>query len=133
MDKTEGCKVLVIHHMKSVGEIIQKMFDKRGDEVLFASDGQQALDIAERDRPDLIFVYPLLPNLDGFEFYERLKKLPIHSETPVVFYWTRFREEMNEKIRNIGAAGYLMQPFTQDELIEVRDTVLRGDTYFVSE
>lgn len=132
MNNTEHCKVLVLHDDKQWGELFQLILNERSDEVTFASDGQQGLDIVERDQPDLIFVYLWTPKLNAFEFYEQLKNLPAHSEIPVVFYGAAPTERMNAQVQPLGAAGYLCLPCTPDELIGVRDTVLRGDIYYVS-
>jgi DNA-binding response OmpR family regulator len=131
MDKTERCKVLVIHNDPQWGELFQLILNKRDDEITFASDGQQGLDIVERDQPDLVFVYLWTPKLNAFEFYERFRRLPTHFEIPVVFYGAASTERMNAQIQPLGVAGYICQPFSPDELIEARDTVLRGNVYYV--
>jgi class 3 adenylate cyclase len=88
-----------------------------GYQLTIATSGQQALDILERIRPDLILLDVMMPELDGFETCRHLKASTLWREIPVVFLTAR--SEVADIVRGfeVGAVDYVAKPFNAHELL----------------
>ena len=81
-------------------------------ELLFATSGEEALILAERDPPDLILLDVLMPGMDGYETCRRLKANSLTSGVPVIFV-SALDEEMDElRGLNLGALDYVTKPIS---------------------
>jgi diguanylate cyclase (GGDEF)-like protein len=76
-----------------------------------ASNGEDALEIAQRERPDLILLDVMMPNMDGFEVCQYLKESPITRKIPVIFLTGLNGESDEERGLNLGAVDYIAKPF----------------------
>lgn len=87
--------------------------------VLKASDGQEAIDIARAQKPGLILMDIMMPNLDGYSACHAIKKDKITSAIPVVMV-TALGQELNQKFaKQMGADGYVTKPFSLQSLTDV--------------
>ena len=128
---TEARKVLVIDEDRQSGERMKFTLALHyNDEVNFAHDGHLGLEMAQQDPPDIIFVNLWVPGLNAFQFYERLKAVPTLQNVHVVFFGALDLRVAYPKMQRLGAAGYLRQPFSPDDLLDARDAVLRDDMYY---
>ncbi len=89
-----------------------------GDEydVLTAADGQEAVDLARSQRPDLMLLDLNMPRLDGFEVLEQLRADPSTSELPVILVTARADDAGKVRALDQGAVDYLQKPFSEREL-----------------
>ena len=86
--------------------------------VLEASDGQEAIDMASKYKPDLILMDILMPNVDGYTACSTIKANPATERIPVVMV-TALGHELNKKLaQSSGADGYLTKPFLEEELLD---------------
>jgi CheY-like chemotaxis protein len=90
-------------------------FDGRFD-VLQASSGREGLDVALQERPDLVVLDVMMPEMDGYETLRQLKGDPLTADIPVVFLTARAHEQELQKGLALGAAGYLIKPFDPMQL-----------------
>ena len=97
------------------GELILKSLDSN---VIFASDGQEAIDILLQDKNfDIIFLDLTMPNKDGFDV---LKFLQIHNITiPVIVQTGLISQNTYRKVKNLGATGYIEKPYGRKEIEEM--------------
>src|SRR5262249_8128427 len=108
------------------GPLIQRLvrthLDRAGFRVLSAADGEEALDVAVAEQPDLIVLDLMLPKLDGFEVCRRIREF---SLVPVVMLTAR--GEPVDRLRGfeVGADDYLAKPFVPAELLARVRAVLR--------
>lgn len=79
-------------------------------EILFATHGQEALRIASDERPDLILLDVVMPDLDGYQVCTRLKADPKTRDITIIFVTARDQEEDEAKGLSIGAIDYLAKP-----------------------
>ncbi|KAA1374789.1 SpoIIE family protein phosphatase [Aeromicrobium fastidiosum] len=86
-------------------------------EVTTAADGLEALELIERDRPDLVVSDVMMPRLDGFGLLERLQADPRMTGIPVIMVSARAGEEGTVEGLEAGAADYLVKPFAARELL----------------
>jgi len=81
----KGKKILVVDDEKDVRLYLTKLFEDNGYGVVCASDGNDALESIERERPDLITLDLSMPDKSGVRFYREIKAKPELSRVPVVF------------------------------------------------
>ncbi len=107
-----GEKILIIDDEEDILLISQMSLRKVGGfEVVTALGGEEGLEKAARERPDLIVMDVMMPGLDGPATLERLKALPETAETPVVFLTAKAQRNEVEQLKNLGAAEVLTKPF----------------------
>lgn len=93
--------------------------------VLEASDGQEAIDMANKYKPDLILMDILMPNVDGYTACSTIKTNPATERIPVVMV-TALGHELNKKLaQNSGTDGYLTKPFLEEELLDTVSKFVR--------
>lgn len=79
--------------------------------LLFAKQGQAALELVAKDRPDLILLDIMMPDLSGYEICQRLKDNPLHQSIPVIFITALSDAEHEQKGLEMGAVDYISKPF----------------------
>lgn len=113
-------KILIIEDDVNLIELYETKFGLEKFEVLIAPDGQQGIEMAVRERPEVILLDILMPNVNGFEV---LKSLKDHEETkdiPVVVYTNLGSSDSDEKRElafSLGAADYLVKALHEPDSI----------------
>ena len=102
----------------------------RNDQIIAAYGGREGLVKAEQDPPDLIILDIMMPELDGWEVYARLKAIPSLGNTPVLFQAGLASSRAYPLVKQAGAQGYLCQPYGSQDLLAARDAALKGETYY---
>lgn len=115
-------RVLVIDDNTTNLAVLGEMLEARGYEVAVANSGRMGLDIAARQRPEVILLDLIMPEIDGYEICRRLQQLPELSTTPVLFLTGDTNASSRAKGYQAGAADYLAKPFQADELLSRLDT-----------
>ena len=109
-----GPKILVVEDEKPIAEIIQFNLEREGYSVVLAFNGQDALDMAIRDMPDLIILDVMLPKLDGFQVCKEIRRT---SNTPILMLTAKEAESDKVKGLTLGADDYITKPFSPRELV----------------
>jgi two-component system KDP operon response regulator KdpE len=119
---SERQRVLVADDDPLIQRLVRTHLDRAGFRVLSALDGDEAIDVAAAEQPDLIVLDLMLPKMDGFEVCKRIREF---SLVPVVMLTAR--GEQVDKLRGFeaGADDYLTKPFAPAELIARVRAVLR--------
>jgi PAS domain S-box-containing protein len=115
-DKEQRPVVLLADDNADMREYVRGLLSGRFD-VLVASNGKQALEIAERAHPDLVLTDVMMPEIDGFGLLNRIRQDQALHATPVVMLSARAGEESRVEGLGAGADDYLIKPFTARELI----------------
>ena len=118
-----GPRVLVVDDEESITELVSMALRYEGFEVQTASSGYGALEQIDAFRPDLILLDVMLPDIDGFNIAERLRR--DRRDIPVLFLTARDATE--DKIRGltIGGDDYVTKPFSVAELVARTQAILR--------
>ncbi len=119
-------KVLVVDDSESIVNLISIKLSNEGYEVVKAYDGEEALDKAKIERPDLILLDVMMPKIDGKEVCRRLKADPEFSSTPIVMLTAVGEFEEQLKGLELGADEYLTKPFDPGQLAKVVKYLLEG-------
>ncbi len=117
-------KILVADDDPLLRALIEHKLAASGHEVLIAGDGAEALDVAARERPDIIVLDAMMPVRDGFDVLRSLKADPALKATPVVMLTARRREDDVVGALRLGAADYMTKPFMPEELVARIDRLL---------
>lgn len=109
-------KILVVDDVSSNVELLRTLLMRQGYAVVTASDGREALDMVAQERPDLVLMDVLMPELSGYEVCEQLKKNPATRLTPVVLITALNQREDKIQGINAGADDFLTKPVDAHEL-----------------
>jgi Response regulators consisting of a CheY-like receiver domain and a winged-helix DNA-binding domain len=93
-----------------------------GYQVLVAGDGRDALDLLKSVTPNLIVADVMMPRMNGWELFERIRNDPRLCSIPIVFVTSRTDDESIQKGKGLGAEDYLTKPFKAEEL----EATIRG-------
>ena len=119
--------VLVVDDSPTAQRIIRLAVEAGGYRVITASDGDEAIEIAMREIPDLIVLDIILPKKNGFQVCRHLKAFPETCGIKVVLLSSKNHEMDILWGKRQGADGYLTKPFESDQLVACLDAVLRGE------
>jgi len=112
----ENKTILIVDDTSSNIDILVELLDETYD-VIPALDGEFALEVAKEDRPDLILLDIMMPDMDGFEVCSRLKADENTKDIPVIFITANTDEESIENAYDIGGTDYVTKPFRPKELL----------------
>ena len=112
----EKKKVLVVDDEENIRRLVRSMLGNKYI-VLEAKDGEVAIDIAHSQRPDIILMDIMMPNIDGYTACYTIKQDPVTKTIPVVIL-TVIGQELNKKLaEEMGADGYITKPFSLQDLL----------------
>jgi two-component system KDP operon response regulator KdpE len=112
--KNSGARILVVDDERPIRRFLRAALTAHGFEVIEAATGQDALDIAANQNPDVIILDLGLPDMDGLEVTRRLREW---SETPIIILSVRDQEQDKVRALDAGADDYLTKPFGVQELL----------------
>jgi two-component system alkaline phosphatase synthesis response regulator PhoP len=120
-------KILVVDDEIYIVHILDFSLGMEGYEVLTALDGEQAVERARAEHPDLIVLDIMMPKLDGYETCKLLKADPATKDIPVILLSAKGRNVDQKVGFEVGANDYITKPFSPRKLVE-RINVLLGQT-----
>ncbi len=124
--KKQVNKILVVDDEKDIVDILKyNLLQQKEFEVLTAYNGRDAIKIAQEEKPDLILLDIMMPELNGFDVCKKLKTSPLTSDIPVIFL-TAKENEIDEIIGlELGADDYIQKPLSPRKIIARVKSVLR--------
>jgi DNA-binding response OmpR family regulator len=120
-----GDHVLIVDDEEIVRDVLTRYFEQEGFRVDVAADGEAALDLAARSRPDIVILDLMLPKLDGLEVFRRIRE---DGDLPIVML-TAKSEEVDRLVGlELGADDYVTKPFSPREVVaRIRAVLRRGE------
>ncbi len=112
-------KILIVEDNPQSMRLMTMILKAKGYSLLTAGDGEEALDTATRERPDLIIMDMQLPKKSGFEVTRELKKMPEFSHVPIIAITAYAMKGDREKCIEAGCDGYLSKPINTRELPQI--------------
>jgi len=119
-------KILIVDDNQDGRELVVKVLKARGYQTIEAVDGEEALEKAVAERPDLILMDRSLPKIDGYEVTRRLKGQEEFKDVPIVALTAHAMRGDREKALEAGCDGYISKPINVRELPELILSYLRG-------
>jgi len=117
-------KVLVIDDSLSVRKVVERALVGRQIEVVCAATGSEALERIERDEPDVVVCDVVMPDKDGYEICDFVKRHPRLGRTPVLLMSGIVNDAVRERAARVHSADVLSKPFAADDLLRRLDTLL---------
>ncbi len=118
-----GHRLLIVDDEDNLRSMLAAALQHHGFAVATADNGRDALAMIPEQRPDLVLLDVMMPDLDGFEVCRRLRAGGDH--TPVLFLTARDATEDKVRGLTLGGDDYLQKPFSLDELVARAEAVLR--------
>ena len=118
-------RILVVEDEPDILEVIRHNLAREGFRVTPSRDGEQGLESARKEAPDLILLDLMLPGLDGLEVCRRLKQDPLTRSVPVLMVTAKGEEADVVLGLGMGADDYVVKPFSPKELVARVKAVLR--------
>lgn len=112
-------RVLVVEDNGDMREFLARVLSMRGYEFLEAADGEEGLQVARTQLPNLILMDISLPALDGFEATRRIKQDPAMRHIPVVAVTAHARPADEQRALDAGCNGYLSKPYSLRDFLAV--------------
>jgi two-component system alkaline phosphatase synthesis response regulator PhoP len=119
--------VLVVDDNDDNLRIVREILVGRGYTVRIARDGQSALRQIDEERPDVVLLDIMMPEMDGMEVLDRIKGSPTHAGLPVILVTARAADEDLLTGYKYGADYYITKPFTAKQLLYGIGLVLGGN------
>ena len=111
-------RILFVEDEESMMETVKLRLEDAGYEVIESCDGQDALDKARSDSPDLIILDIMLPRLDGFTVCRMLKFDEEYKHIPIIMLSARAQESDKQMGAEVGADAYITKPFEPSFLLD---------------
>jgi DNA-binding response OmpR family regulator len=119
--------VLVADDDADVRELVVFRLERAGYEVITAGDGEEAVELALRRRPQVCVIDVMMPKLDGYEVTERLRASEELAGVAILLLTASVYEDSVERGFEAGADDYIKKPFSPKDLVERIAAALDGD------
>jgi type IV pilus assembly protein PilB len=110
-------RVLVVDDDRITRMLVKLLIEKEGYEVLEGETGRHAIDIAHRERPDLLVIDLMMPDMDGYQAIEHIRRDVSLSTLPVIVLTAEDGPGIEERVLELGADDYIVKPFEAPVLI----------------
>lgn len=118
-------KVLVVDDEEYIQHILNFSFSAEGYQVITANDGEEAIEKAKSENPDVIVLDIMMPKMDGYEACRKLKTDPKTKHIPVILLTAKGREVDRKLGNEAGADDYMVKPFSPGRLIERVEAMIK--------
>ena len=112
-------QILIVDDEPAWLQILSYILRKKGYEVHLASNASVALETLKGNKLDLIVSDVRMPDMNGFDFLDRVKRSKKNSRTPFVFVTAIDDYESRKAAQTLGASDYLTKPFNEDEVVKI--------------
>jgi two-component system, cell cycle response regulator DivK len=119
-------KILIVEDNEDNRELAVKVLRNKGFETVTAVDGEEAIEKAVSEKPDLILLDISLPKLDGYEVAKRLKNMEEFKDIPIVAFTAHAMKGDREKVIAAGFEGYISKPINIREFPDQVKLYIRG-------
>ena len=116
--------ILTVDDTASMRQMVSYTLTDAGYEVEQASDGQQALEICQKKKFDLVIADINMPVMDGITLVKKLRETNDYKFTPILMLTTESQDDKRQEGKAAGATGWIVKPFNPDQLTNVVKNVL---------
>lgn len=123
-------KILLVEDDSNLREIYGARLEAEGYEIVSASDGEEALALAVRERPDLIISDVMMPKISGFDMLDILRSTPETKNVKVIVMTALSQDEDRKRGEELGADRYVVKSqVTLDDIVEMVRDILGGTSF----
>ena len=116
--------ILTVDDTASMRQMISFTLNSVGHKVIQAADGQEALQVLQGEKIDLVIADVNMPNMDGITLVKSLRALTDYKFTPILMLTTESHEAKRQQGKVAGATGWIVKPFNPEQLLTVVKKVL---------
>ena len=121
-------RILIVDDSPTQLNVISKILSKHGYEVITAEDGEIGVEKARSEKPDIILMDVVMPNLNGFQATRQITKNPETSHIPVIMLTSKDQETDRVWAERQGASDYLTKPPVEADLVVKIKSFAQGKT-----
>ena len=110
-------RILVVEDNEDNRDSLSRRLERRGFEVLIATDGKRGVAMAAAEKPDLILMDMNMPEMDGWEATRKIKAAPEAGDVPVIALTAHAMTGDRERALAVGFDGYIAKPYRLRELV----------------
>lgn len=123
MEKQPRGRVLIVDDEKVILDLTAIILKNRGYQVFTALSAQEGLEIIAKERPELVLLDYMMPNMDGLTALKEIRRL--YPETYVIMFTGKGSEEIAVELMKAGASDYILKPFNNQDMVERIESVLK--------
>ena len=109
--------IIIAEDEEHIGKLITFKLQKEGYTVIWERDGSSALEAIKNEKPDLVLLDVMMPQINGFEVLKKIKQDEELKDIPVVMLTSKGQESDIVSAIDCGAADYIVKPFRPAELL----------------
>jgi len=118
-------KILVVDDEIQLIELVQTRLEANGYEVITANDGEEGLEKAKSEKPDLIILDVMMPKMDGYKVCSLLKNDEQYKNIPIILFTGKAQEDFEDVGKKAGADAFITKPFDPPELLAKIEELLK--------
>ncbi len=118
-------KIVYIEDDLEMTYLIKMILERKGYEIISTNDGMEGFEVIEREKPDLVLLDLMMPNIDGWDIYHQLKSNENTNQIPVIVISAK--AQPIDKVLGMQIAkvnNYISKPFKPQELLESIESIL---------
>jgi two-component system chemotaxis response regulator CheY len=123
-DAAMAKRILTIDDSKTIRDMLRMTLAGAGFEVLQAVDGQEGVEVMDREKVDLVITDINMPRMNGYEVVRHLRGNPNHRKLPILVLTTESDTDKKHLARDAGATGWMVKPFDPDRLLATVNKVI---------
>jgi chemotaxis protein histidine kinase CheA/ActR/RegA family two-component response regulator len=123
-----GKHILVVDDSPSVRRVVSNMLKQHGWETQMARDGVEALELISQQTPAAVLLDIEMPRMDGYELMATIRAQEQYRTLPLVVLTSRAAAKHQQRAMQLGANGYVVKPYQDEELINILNTLVYGAT-----
>lgn len=124
LDRKKRNRILVVDDSKVSAEMISHALIKNSHNVILASSGEAAYELALKEKPEIVITDVEMPGMNGYDLVKRLREVPELKDISVIMMSSRDRKSDIKKSEKLGVARYFIKPFDIEKLVIVVEQLL---------
>lgn len=120
--------IMIIEDEKTSRFLLHKILTGQGYTVIEAASGREALEMLDKDRPDIIISDIMMPGMDGLEFAERVRQNPELKDIPIIMCTAKHDRETVLRALELGITHYIVKPIVAEKIVDEVKRLLKTDT-----
>ena len=112
-----GLKILAIDDSRTMRNLLRVTLEEAGHRVYTANDGEEGVQAAQREVPDVVITDIIMPKLDGFGVISALRQSGAARHMPILVLSTESGSALKDRARQGGATGWIVKPFDDAQLL----------------
>ena len=113
-----------VHIRVLLEQALEELIDSYNMQVFTASDGNKALSLILKEKPDLVFLDIMMPKKDGFTVCQTVRQHPNFKDTKILLLTAKGQDSDRERGKTVGATDYLTKPFDPDHIVSITTELL---------